>query len=103
VIDGYCQTRMTDKPGVLDIYVGGRAATPDNATGPGYKVQIAGPQLGSSAYLEHADRVLIDGSDIDSLTFAGNVTNSEVRSRVSVAVSVTGAGNSGNRVNGVAG
>jgi hypothetical protein len=103
VIDGYCQTRMTDKAGVLDIYVGGRAATPDNATGPGYKIQIAGPQLGSSAYLEHADRILIDSSDIDSLTLAGNVTNSEIRSRVSVAVSATGAGNISNRINGVAG
>jgi hypothetical protein len=68
VIDGLCITRMSDKPGVLDIYVRRQAATPDNATGPGYKVQIRGPQIGTSAYLNDADRILIDGSDIDNVT-----------------------------------
>jgi hypothetical protein len=68
VIDGLCITRMSDKPNVLDLYVRRQAATADNATGPGYKVQIRGPQIGTSAYLNDADRILIDGPDIDNVT-----------------------------------
>jgi hypothetical protein len=93
---------MTDKPNVLDLYVGGKAATADNATGPGYKIQVSGPQIGTCAYLNDVDRVLIDGPDIDNITFGGNVTNSEIRSRVPAVLAQYGVGNVNNRVNGVA-
>jgi hypothetical protein len=100
VIDGLCITRTSDKPGVLDLYVGGQAATPDNATGPSYKVQLRGPQLGTSCYLNDADRILIEAPDIDNVNLAGRVTNSRINSQVPAVVAVYGTGNVNNWVNG---
>jgi hypothetical protein len=100
VIDGLCITRTSDKLGVLDLYVGGQAATPDNATGPSYKVQLRGPQLGTSCYLNDADRILIEAPDIDNVNLAGRVTNSRINSQVPAVVAVYGTGNVNNWVNG---